>query len=72
MAFWEGLRGLARFVGCQLCVIGWFSFSVSLIDLRGGFTDTEPFRFAGHLIVPGWLLMRFGAGLFPLGKRVSH
>ena len=64
-AFWEGVQGLARFAGCQLCVIGWFSFGLSVVDICSGFTQAEPFRFAGYFLVPGWLLLRLGAGLFP-------
>ena len=68
VAFWECLQGLAHFAGCQLSVIGWFSFGLSLIDISSGYTQAGPFCFAGYFLVPGWLLLRFGTGGFPFHR----
>ena len=78
--FHSALRRLALIIGCLLLVFGWSLFFFTLLCLYSTSTisnATSPnrdwtveFVFCGCLIVPGWLMLRLVAGLFPFGRRV--
>lgn len=63
------LRALARFAGYGLASFGWFAFVICVLQLSHLPAGSRAFRVCGDFIVPGWLLLRFGAGLFPFGHR---
>jgi hypothetical protein len=67
----SGLRLLARLLGYLLAGFGWFLFAVAVI---GMLTNDPPgaafFRLIGFWVVPGWLLLRLAAGLFPFSLRL--
>jgi hypothetical protein len=68
-----GLQFLSGLAGYVLLVFGWIYFVVVLIlfltDAPNRPTLGYGFRTAGCLIVPGWLLHRFGVDLFPFSRR---
>ncbi len=69
----DALRLMAFFVGHLLSGIGWLLFGcIFFMGSMAGFRlpDGEIFHFVGFLIVPGWLLLRFAAGLWPFGRRL--
>ena len=69
----EALQIIAPYVAYPLVTIGWFFFLLGVFFLlaapQHAQTDAQVFRYGGYLVVPGWLLLRFAAGLFPFGRR---
>ncbi len=66
-------QGLAAVIGYPLASIGWLGFSIGLaaaLPTRLDPFDAHFLRVCGDAIVPGWLLLRFAAGLFPFGLRL--
>ena len=71
----QALQIMARVAGYLLSFIGWVLFALGVFCLADAGPSPwieEPFRWGGYWIVPGWLLLRFGAGLFPFGKQVFN
>ncbi len=69
------VRGAAHIIGCFLMYPGWaiFAIGVLYLALEGPTTVSDaPFRVCTPLLLPGWLLLRFAAGLFPFSRRFSR
>jgi hypothetical protein len=71
----KGAYEVARPMGYLFYTLGWLGFIWSVLLLKlmpepeeGG--DVPGFIICGCFIVVGWLLIRFGDGLFPFSKRV--
>ena len=74
------LKVMASGLGYCLIISGWFIFAYCILGMLVGPSDHERatfsdqlahiFRICGWWIVPGWLLLRFAAGLFPFSKRL--
>lgn len=68
----DGLRWIACLFGYPLVIYGWFHFAINVSVLvftpYAGLGDD--FRSLSYFLIPGWLLLRLGAGLFPFGKRL--
>ena len=70
-------RGFAYLCGVTLYFIGWLLFTCQVTGILLGSPDPRYLYHAGHslrdlgmfAIVPGWLLLRSAAGLFPFSKR---
>jgi hypothetical protein len=59
-----------KWLGYHVAATGWFFFFVAVYYLAFfGNGGKEAFFVSGCLIVPGWLMLRFAAGLFPFSKR---
>jgi hypothetical protein len=60
-------------VGYSLSFVGWLLFFITLLvgaSSRLTSDDAQSFRYMGYFIVPGWLMLRFAAGLFPFGRHL--
>lgn len=76
----SGLKGMGCGSGYCLTIGGWFIFAYSILAMVVGPSDRERATFSDHLvhvfrvsgwwIVPGWLSLRFAAGLFPFSRRL--
>jgi hypothetical protein len=67
------LQGLACGVGYVFTFIGWVLFTLGVVCLADAGPSPwieEPFRWASYWIVPGWLLLRLGNGLFPFSRKL--
>ena len=73
------LRLVARVVGYPLAYYGWSRFAWCLLFYVFG--DHNPLQppdlgadlgICAYLIVPGWLLLRLGAGLWPFSARMTR
>lgn len=66
------LRIAATMLGYPLAGFGWcvflFALIESLTEVQGYRGGADTFAYCAYAIVPGWLLLRFGAGLFPFGR----
>ncbi|MES2461494.1 MAG: hypothetical protein V4671_13000 [Armatimonadota bacterium] len=68
------LKGFAWMIGWVISLIGWLFFALVLYGVAEGMPG-DPGRgllFCAYWIVPGWLLLRFAAGLFPFGRRMCR
>lgn len=63
----DASRLIALFLGYFLYSVGWVLFVTGICSLT---RHQDFFQFCGCWIVPGWLLLRFSAGLFPFGRRL--
>jgi hypothetical protein len=64
----------APYIGYPLAAFGWFAYLLCFCELHDlgpklG-PGAEAFRMCGWCVVSGWLLIRFGAGLFPFSLRL--
>ena len=71
------VRFIAEVAGGMLVMIGCYCCAWGLIMLwvhRDGPDPAlaEGIRYGGYFVAPGWLLLRFAAGLFPFSKRFSE
>jgi hypothetical protein len=65
----DALRLLACAFGYFLSFIGWFCFLLQVLLLGNGVPNVgERLYDIGCVIVAGWVLLRFAAGLFPFGR----
>lgn len=67
----KGLRWTALVLGYTLSFFGWFLLWMGVAMDGASQGRTACFDDAGFFIVPGWLLLRFAACLFPFSKRLS-
>ncbi len=75
LAVLEALQLLACATGYFLSFLGWFAFALQVCILAAGAVNpgqapfvAERLRAIGIVLVLGWLLLRFAAGLFPFGR----
>jgi hypothetical protein len=71
--FLKASQRFARNIGYLLASIGWVWFSLGIFCLAvagPSYWIDLPFRWGSWWIVPGWLLLRFAAGLFPFSRRI--
>ena len=69
----QAVQIIARAIGYFVATIGWVLFGIGVYCLADAGPSpwiAEHFRQAGCWIVPGWLFLRFGAGLFPFGRKL--
>ena len=66
------LQGVARGVGNFFACAGWIFFFFGVCQISQGPNNDAAHALlvgSGFLLVPTWFLLRFGAGLFPFGRR---